>query len=132
VARITGLSPARVARLERRGLRHLLAARGTCAGAGGGAASAAFAAALASGTTTGGPGAATAASADRGKVLAEHLSGGDGLASSGAGEGSTSAPSIARPTGPGGNSFVDLGYPLVAVALAIFAFALAREVRRPT
>jgi hypothetical protein len=125
VARITGLRRARVARLERRGLRRLraLARAGACALATGAAGTA-----VATSSATAPP-AAGAAPRRRGHVLAERHSGGDRKRKS-PGEGAAGALSLSRPSGPAGGSSFDLAVLLVPLGLLAFALALVREARR--
>jgi hypothetical protein len=133
VARITGLRRARVARLERRGLRKLraLARSGACPIATG-----ADHTTILAPPTFSGPPASGGQTAGRGEVLAEHKSGGDqpGKRPSGANSEQSAALPIARPqSGPGGGgSPMDLTIIIVPVALATFAFVLFRELRRQT
>jgi Sigma-70, region 4 len=134
VARITGIRRARVARLERRGLRKLraLGRAGACPVVSTGAEQTTTIAAPA----VGGPLARRGEPTGRGGVLGESKSGGDQPAkrSSGANSEQSAVLPIARPeSGPGGGgSPMDLTIIIVPVALATFAFVLFRELRRQT
>jgi hypothetical protein len=131
VARITGLRRARVARLERRGLRQLraLGRAGACPVSTG----AAQTTTIAAPAVGGGPVAGGGQPAGRGGVLGEHKSGGDqsDKRPSANSEQSAVLP-IARPAnGPGGGgSPFDLTFIIVPVALATFALVLIRELRK--
>jgi hypothetical protein len=134
VARITGISRARVARLERRGLRHLraLGRAGACAVTPTAGSSAAAGLPVAGAPQGGGPqsGAAT------GQVLAERHSGTSHPAKPESE--SSMKQSIELPLGrpgsasTGGSSSFDFTIVLVALALALLGFVLVREVRRTT
>jgi hypothetical protein len=129
VARITGLRRARVAVLERRGLRHLraLGRDGACAIPTGAAQTTIAAPAV------GGPPAAGGQPAGRGGVLAEHKSGDDSRdKGSGASSEQSAVLPIARPeSAPGGGGTpMDLTIIIVPIALATFALVLFRELRR--
>jgi DNA-binding CsgD family transcriptional regulator len=119
VARMTGLSPARVTKLERRGLRRLraLGRQGACAPASG----TAF-------VVITGIAPSAAAAAAGGAAFSGQRSG-DGQLK---GLGTESVPrlSIGGLTGPPGGSAFDLGYAMVVLAVAIAGFALVRDVRR--
>jgi Sigma-70, region 4 len=133
VARITGIPRARVARLERRGLRHLraLGRQGACAVAP--TAGATTVAALPVGAPqSGGP----QSGAGHGQVLAERHSG-TSRPPKPESEGSTKQ-SLELPLGrpgsasTGGSSSFDFTLVLIPLALALLAFLLVREVRRTT
>jgi hypothetical protein len=130
VARLTHLRTARVARLERRGLRQLrtLGRQGLCStvrreppdpGA-------ATAAAITSMPPAGGSQGSTPATATP-HILAEHPSGGARPKPKPTGAAETGPPSIGP--GSGGGSGYDLSYPLLALTLALFAVAVIRELR---
>lgn len=130
VARLTHLRPARVARLERRGLKHLrtLGRQGLCStvhreppepGA-------ATAATITGMPPAGGSQAPTPATPTP-HILAEHPSDGARQKPKPTSAAGTGPPSI----GPGsdGSSGNDLRYPLLALTVALFAIAVVRELR---
>jgi hypothetical protein len=128
VARITGLHRARVARLERRGLRQLraLGRAGGCAVSSGGAETA-FAGVPAGGSThSGGP-------AGRGGVLAERGSDASPTPTSHEAE-SASRPKanlpIARPELGGAGDEFDLAIVFIPLAVLAFVLVMIREARR--
>jgi hypothetical protein len=136
VARITHLRRASVARLERRGLRHLraLGRSGACAVTPAAAPTTVAGLPVAGPAQGGGP--QSGAGAGRGQVLAERHSGTSQPAKPES-EGSTKQ-SIELPLGhpgsasTGGSSSFDLTVVLIPLALALLAFVLVREVRRTT
>jgi hypothetical protein len=126
VARITHLRRARVALLERRGLRRLraLGRSGGCAVSTAGTKATVGALPVGGSSQGAGP-------APRGQVLAEHSSG-SAKPSKSSGEGSKQSvelPIAAPQSGPGGGS-LDLTLVIIPLALAILGFVLVREVRR--
>jgi hypothetical protein len=130
VARMTGLQRARVARLERRGLRQLraLGRAGACAASSGGAETAFDGVPVGGSTQSGGP-------AGRGGVLAER-----GSDTSRSPTTQHEAESAARPTAnlpiarPDISSTDDFDLAIVFIPLAVLAFVLVmiREARRTT
>jgi hypothetical protein len=138
VARITGIRRARVASLERRGLRRLRALEraGACAPASTSSTIAPGTMAAVPVSGSGAPPADAPQSSgdtkDRGQVLAERQSGSSKPAKP-ANEGDAS-PSLRVPlghiSGSGSSSSFDFTYVLIPLALAFLAFVLVRELRR--
>jgi hypothetical protein len=130
VARMTGLQRARVARLERRGLRQLraLGRAGACAVSSGGAESAFAGAPLAGSTRSGGP-------AGRGGVLAERGADINRTPTTEQEAQSTSRPTanlpIARPDISSRDDF-DLAIVFIPLAVLAFVLVMIREARRTT
>jgi hypothetical protein len=131
VARITGLRRARVARLERRGLRRLraLGRAGACAVPRAATPMAALGLPVSAAPQGGGgPG------AGRGGVLAERKS---GTGQPRPNEGGAAKPTARLPLGqpgsaPGGGSSFDFAYVFVPLAILAFFLVLRREGRRMT
>jgi hypothetical protein len=138
VARITGIRRARVASLERRGLRRLRALEraGACGPASSTSTVAPGTIAAVPISVSGAPPAGapqgSGAANDRGQVLAERHSGSSKPAKP-ENEGDAS-PSLRVPlgrvSGSGGGGSFDFTFILIALALAFLAFVLVREVRR--
>jgi hypothetical protein len=135
VARITGIRRARVASLERRGLRRLRALEraGACTPA---PTSSTVAPGTMAAIPVSGSGAPPAdapggsgATKDRGQVLAERHSGSSKPENEGDASPALRVP-LGRVSGSGGGTSFDFTFILIPLALAFLAFVLVREVRR--